>query len=175
MSRRFFAWADWDRNCRHGGLRSSGAGNAGCHNLRRGGGSGSLLSVVRQRRSKRLRCPRTGICARVGDHAHRLSTKAEPRYRGTARGPTSLASSGQSGRGRGVQCAVCKLEANPAFLLAMAAALSEAAADTVSSELGQALGRTPRLITTWRPVPAGTDGGVSLGWNACRRFLPRRW
>ena len=48
------------------------------------------------------------------------------------------------------------------FLLAMAAALSEAAADTVSSEVGQAFGQSPRLITTWRSVPPGTDGGVSL-------------
>jgi uncharacterized protein (TIGR00297 family) len=48
------------------------------------------------------------------------------------------------------------------FLLAMAAALSEAAADTVSSEVGQAFGEKVRLVTTWRSVPAGTDGGVSL-------------
>ena len=48
------------------------------------------------------------------------------------------------------------------FLLAMAAALSEAAADTVSSELGQAFGEKARLITTWRPVAPGTDGAVSL-------------
>jgi uncharacterized protein (TIGR00297 family) len=48
------------------------------------------------------------------------------------------------------------------FLLAMAAALSEAAADTVSSELGQAFGEKARLITTWRLVPPGTDGAVSL-------------
>ena len=48
------------------------------------------------------------------------------------------------------------------FLLAMAAALSEAAADTVSSEVGQAFGEKARLITTWRSVPAGTDGGVSV-------------
>lgn len=48
------------------------------------------------------------------------------------------------------------------LLLAMAAALSEAAADTVSSEVGQAFGEKPRLITTWRSVRAGTDGAVSL-------------
>jgi len=48
------------------------------------------------------------------------------------------------------------------FLLATAAALSEAAADTVSSELGQAGSEKARLITTWEQVPAGTDGGVSL-------------
>jgi uncharacterized protein (TIGR00297 family) len=47
------------------------------------------------------------------------------------------------------------------FLLALAAALAEAAADTVSSELGQATSQRARLITTWEEVPAGTDGGVS--------------
>jgi uncharacterized protein (TIGR00297 family) len=47
------------------------------------------------------------------------------------------------------------------FLLAVSAALSEAAADTVSSELGQARSVRARLITTWEEVPAGTDGGVS--------------
>jgi uncharacterized protein (TIGR00297 family) len=48
------------------------------------------------------------------------------------------------------------------LLLGAVAALSEAAADTVSSEIGQAAGPQPRLITNWRQVPAGTDGGVSL-------------
>ena len=48
-----------------------------------------------------------------------------------------------------------------AFLLALSAALSEAAADTVSSELGQARSAKARLITTWQEVAAGTDGGVS--------------
>jgi uncharacterized protein (TIGR00297 family) len=47
------------------------------------------------------------------------------------------------------------------FLLAVSAALSEAAADTVSSELGQARNEKARLITNWEEVPAGTDGGVS--------------
>jgi uncharacterized protein (TIGR00297 family) len=49
-----------------------------------------------------------------------------------------------------------------AFFLALAAALSEAAADTVSSEIGQAFGQKPRLITTWRKVEQGTNGAVSL-------------
>jgi uncharacterized protein (TIGR00297 family) len=42
------------------------------------------------------------------------------------------------------------------------AALAEAAADTVSSEVGQVLGGWPRMITTLRTVEPGTDGGVSL-------------
>lgn len=46
------------------------------------------------------------------------------------------------------------------------AALAEAAADTVSSELGQVLSGHPRLITTLRRVPSGTDGAVSLGGTA---------
>src|SRR5258708_4162612 len=45
---------------------------------------------------------------------------------------------------------------DPAFLIAAAAALSEAAADTVSSEFGQARSMQARLITTWEQVPAGT-------------------
>jgi uncharacterized protein (TIGR00297 family) len=47
------------------------------------------------------------------------------------------------------------------LLLGLAAALAEAAADTVSSELGQLSLHQARLITNWREVPAGTDGGVS--------------
>ncbi|WP_035350240.1 DUF92 domain-containing protein [Edaphobacter aggregans] len=42
------------------------------------------------------------------------------------------------------------------------AALAEAAADTVSSEVGQAAAGPARLLTTWRSVPEGTDGGISL-------------
>jgi uncharacterized protein (TIGR00297 family) len=45
--------------------------------------------------------------------------------------------------------------------IAALAALAEAASDTVSSEIGEAFGTRARLITTWREVPVGTDGGVS--------------
>jgi uncharacterized protein (TIGR00297 family) len=44
----------------------------------------------------------------------------------------------------------------------MLAALAEAAADTVSSEIGQVLGGRPRMITTLRRVDPGTDGAVSV-------------
>jgi uncharacterized protein (TIGR00297 family) len=47
------------------------------------------------------------------------------------------------------------------FLVAASAALSEAAADTISSEVGQARSAKVRLITTWKQVAPGTDGGVS--------------
>lgn len=57
--------------------------------------------------------------------------------------------------------ALSALTGKTVFLLAVAAALSEAAADTVSSELGQARSAKARLITTWEEVAAGTDGGVS--------------
>lgn len=42
------------------------------------------------------------------------------------------------------------------------AALAEVAADTTSSEIGTAFSGGTVLITTWRPVPSGTDGGISL-------------
>jgi uncharacterized protein (TIGR00297 family) len=59
-------------------------------------------------------------------------------------------------------CAVLHASSGRAlYLLTMTAALSEAAADTVSSEMGQASSQSARLITTWDWVPAGTDGGVS--------------
>jgi uncharacterized protein (TIGR00297 family) len=48
------------------------------------------------------------------------------------------------------------------FGLAFAASFATAAADTASSEIGQLLGRRTFLITTFRPVPRGTEGAVSV-------------
>ena len=50
-----------------------------------------------------------------------------------------------------------------AFLIALVAAFAEAAGDTVSSEIGQWISGRAYLITTFQPVPAGENGGVSAG------------
>ena len=48
------------------------------------------------------------------------------------------------------------------LLVGAMAALAEAAADTVSSEIGQASAHGAYLITDFRSVPIGTNGAVSL-------------
>lgn len=50
----------------------------------------------------------------------------------------------------------------PLLLIAIVAAFATATADTLGSEIGQAYGRRTFLITTFKPVPRGTDGAVSL-------------
>ena len=80
----------------------------------------------------------------------------------------------ESRRGRNAAQIVANLGA--AGLVAMGAAwlpvglveamllgvLAEATADTVSSEIGQAFGGAPILLTTFRRVEAGVDGAVSV-------------
>ena len=53
---------------------------------------------------------------------------------------------------------------DPSWVIAVLvlAALAETTADTVSSEIGQALGGSPTLLTTIRRVEPGTDGAISL-------------
>ncbi|HVO82188.1 MAG TPA: DUF92 domain-containing protein [Terriglobales bacterium] len=48
-----------------------------------------------------------------------------------------------------------------AWIVAVIAALAEAATDTVASEIGQSRNRTAIMITSWKAVPAGTDGGIT--------------
>jgi uncharacterized protein (TIGR00297 family) len=50
----------------------------------------------------------------------------------------------------------------PLLFAAMVGALCEAAADTVSSEVGKAVARRAHLITNLQSVVAGTDGGITL-------------
>ncbi len=60
-------------------------------------------------------------------------------------------------------CALAEI-VHPATGWAVAAlgALSAAAADTWATEIGLAIGHPPRDIRTFRPVPPGTSGGVTL-------------
>jgi uncharacterized protein (TIGR00297 family) len=55
-----------------------------------------------------------------------------------------------------------RIAAAPVFVLGLAA-LAEAAADTISSELGQVMSGSPRMITTFRKAEPGTDGAISIG------------
>ncbi len=48
------------------------------------------------------------------------------------------------------------------FAAAFVASLGAAFADTAESEVGQLYARAPRLISTMRRVPSGTDGAVSV-------------
>ncbi len=61
----------------------------------------------------------------------------------------------------GVAALVVVISASAWPLIALAA-LAEAAADTSSSEFGMAFPGKTVLLTTWKQVPPGTDGGVSL-------------
>jgi len=64
----------------------------------------------------------------------------------------------------GSVAAVCALlsREHPALLAAFAGAVAAAAADTWSTEAGGRSGAVPRLITSGRPVPRGTSGGITL-------------
>lgn len=51
---------------------------------------------------------------------------------------------------------------NAKFAAAVVASLAEASGDTVESEIGQAVGGVPRLVTSGKQVPIGTDGAITL-------------
>jgi uncharacterized protein (TIGR00297 family) len=142
----FAALARWIR-----GVSSSGAiaGAAVCFVLYVGAGSGAFAALVAV-------FALTWISTRLGYQRKKKLGTAE-----TLDGRTALQVLANL-----AVAAICAglfavTSRNPAWLLAASAALSEAAADTVSSEVGQARGAKARLITTWEPVAPGTDGGVS--------------
>jgi uncharacterized protein (TIGR00297 family) len=64
--------------------------------------------------------------------------------------------------GMGAAAALSYPLPSPFYAVLVVAALAEATADTLASELGEVLGGLPLLITTLRPVMPGTDGGISL-------------
>jgi uncharacterized protein (TIGR00297 family) len=103
----------------------------------------------------------TVITTRIGRRKkERLGTAERPRGRGTLQILANVSVP-----------AICALPlmfvpyARYILLAGASAALAEAAGDTVSSELGQAFGGTPRLITTGRRVSPGQDGGITMAGN----------
>jgi uncharacterized protein (TIGR00297 family) len=95
-----------------------------------------------------------------------LSSK---QFRGTAeRGEGRAASQVFANVGVAAVCALLYATIHqPRVVLALLAALAEPAADTVSSECGQAFSERAVLITTFEPVPAGTNGGVTVSGTLC--------
>jgi uncharacterized protein (TIGR00297 family) len=91
-------------------------------------------------------------------------------YRSKQRAGTAQEHGGRRGaRNALANCAVAVLCAilagatgSDLFTTAFVASLGAAFADTSESEIGQLLSRAPRLITTLRKVPPGTDGAISL-------------
>jgi uncharacterized protein (TIGR00297 family) len=141
----FTALARWVR-----GVSVSGAvaGAAICFLLYMGAGPGAFVALVSV-------FALTWISTRFGyRRKEKLGTAEQPDGRTALQVLANLAVAASC-------AALSALTGKAVFLLAVSAALSEAAADTVSSELGQARGVKARLITTWEEVPAGTDGGVS--------------
>ena len=53
-----------------------------------------------------------------------------------------------------------------AMLAGVIAALAEATADTLASELGETFSGRVVMITTWQSVPPGTDGGITAKGTA---------
>ncbi|KAL7527072.1 hypothetical protein ACHAXR_001784 [Thalassiosira sp. AJA248-18] len=89
--------------------------------------------------------------------------------RGGRRGPENVWGSALTG----TMCAAAAAQAaktgvpflglaSNVWILGYVASLATKLADTFASEIGKAYGKTTFLITTLKPVPAGTEGAVSL-------------
>jgi uncharacterized protein (TIGR00297 family) len=101
-------------------------------------GSSSLLS--------RLSTPRKEAATRMHDKGSRRDWMQVAANSGVA----------------SVAAVVYGITAHPAALVAVAAALAAATADTWASEVGSLSRHRPRSIVTFRYLPTGTSGGVTL-------------
>jgi uncharacterized protein (TIGR00297 family) len=141
----FTALARWVRGV---SVSGAAAGAAVCFLLYVGAGPGAFIALVSV-------FALTWVATRFGyRRKERLGTAEQPDGRRALQVLANLAVAASC-------AALSALTGKAVFVLAVSAALSEAAADTVSSELGQARNVKARLITTWEEVPAGTDGGIS--------------
>lgn len=86
--------------------------------------------------------------------------------RGGRRGPENVWGSALVGALLAMSVPLAAPELRPELLLAFAASFAAKLADTFGSEIGKRWGRHTLLITSLRPVPAGTEGAVSLEGTA---------
>lgn len=93
-----------------------------------------------------------------------LLTFAATRFKRRAKEAAGLAEPRRGRRAAQIAAnlGVAGLCAATGFYPGVLAALAEATADTLSSEIGQALGGPTWLLTSLRRVAPGTDGGISL-------------
>jgi len=86
--------------------------------------------------------------------------------RGGRRGPENVWGSAASGTLLALLLPLLPDSWSPVLLLGFAASFAAKLADTFGSEIGKRWGRSTVLITSLRPVPAGTEGAVSLEGTA---------
>jgi uncharacterized protein (TIGR00297 family) len=104
------------------------------------------------------------LVTRVGLRRKQQADLAE--RRGGRRGPENVWGSAATGALLAVLVVLLPSAWQPALLLGFAASFAAKLADTWGSELGKLWGRHTLLITTLRPVPAGTEGAISLEGTA---------
>lgn len=106
-----------------------------------------------------------------GDYKRQLrSAAASPEHTSQKQAQHDLAMTRDDGQGRSASqvmanlgvAALIMVVPSPLSPFLALAALAEAAADTCSSELGMAFPGKTVLITTWKPVLPGTDGGITF-------------
>lgn len=96
--------------------------------------------------------------SRVG-HARKASVAAGVVAKAGPRDATQVLANG----GAFAACAVgYMLQRSPLWYAAGAGGLAAATADTWGTEVGMLAGSAPRSILSWRPVPIGTSGGVTI-------------
>lgn len=71
-----------------------------------------------------------------------------------------------NGGGFAVGAFLLAVTAEPVWAVFALGCLAAASADTWATEIGLLSTRPPRSIVTWRPVPAGYSGGVTLAGTA---------
>ena len=82
--------------------------------------------------------------------------------RGGRRGPENVWGSAATGALLAMATALAPSPWHPPLLLAVVASFAATLADTCGREVGKRWGRHCVLITNLQPVPAGTDGAISL-------------